>query len=50
MGPMNADLARLAESQHAVFTRAQALQHGISAGEIDHWVRTGRLLLKEYAV
>jgi very-short-patch-repair endonuclease len=47
---MNADLARLAESQYAVFTKAQALQHGISADEIDHRVRTGRLLLKEDAV
>jgi len=47
---MNADLVRLAESQYAVFTRAQALQHGISADEIDHRVRTGRLLLKEDAV
>ena len=47
---MNADLVRLAEGQYAVFTRAQALQHGISADELDHRVRTGRLLLKEDAV
>ncbi|MBV9412307.1 MAG: DUF559 domain-containing protein [Acidimicrobiia bacterium] len=47
---MHADLVRLAESQYAVFTRAQALEHGISADEIDHRVRTGRLILKEDAV
>jgi very-short-patch-repair endonuclease len=40
---MHADIVRLAESQHAVFTRAQALDHGISADTIDHWVHTGRL-------
>jgi hypothetical protein len=43
---MHADLVRLAESQHAVFTRAQALAHGISADTVDHWVHTGRIVPK----
>lgn len=43
---MHADLVRLAESQHAVFTRAQALDHGISADTIDHWVHAGRISVK----
>lgn len=50
IGGMNADLVRLAESQHAVFTKTQGLELGISADELDHRVRTGRLLLKEDAV
>jgi len=47
---MHADLVRLAESQHAVFTRAQALAHGISADTLDHWVHTGRIVVKAEGV
>src|SRR6266568_3994560 len=47
---MNAELVRLAESQHAVFTRGQALDHGISADTIDYDVRAGLLILKTEGV
>jgi very-short-patch-repair endonuclease len=40
----------IASRQHGIVTRAQLLDAGVGAGAIDHWVSTGRLLIRHRGV
>ena len=42
---INPALQRLATEQHGILTRSQLLQAGVGPRTVDHWIKTGRLIV-----